>query len=812
MHRVPKRSLAGLVAVVVAITFGLGQPGTAGAHAVLERTNPTQSQQLDKAPALIESWYSEPLERKLTELTLYDSSGATVTTGPTQFTDSDPLYAAVAPPATLAPGVYTVGYQNVSKVDGHAWAGQFSFIVLNADGSVPTGGEIALPGAAKQGYLPGLGDNTLRWFAMLAAVTIVGAAAFYLLVARPSAAFLGQQEIERVEDSSMALAADLIIIAVPVLVLSVIGQAFLLADRLGGPDQLRDIFLNTRTGQLWIARLGVAIAIVLLFLPALLSERYRKGDRTLLVVAVALVGGAGLLMTYSLNSHASTGAGQFWSVSSDFVHLLATACWLGALIQLPLLFWWTKSKLDDEKRLLYLANALDRFAWLAVISVTLLIGTGVFNGFVQLPNKEALWETTYGRVLIAKLALILPLLGVAGLNAVFIAPRLSDAIDALHDENADERATEPSRPRLERQLRLLQAVLPRTTALELTLGAAVLITVAVLTQTTTAQGQIREAAGKPSGQFDTVAAAADLDTTLHIEPFGIGLSTFQVTLQPKAGAQLGDVLGIRLRAFYDDPSAPLTAGAGGTDQDLSATSQGGVWSAESALLTRPGDWRIEARILRRGVDDVTVRYSVPQVGGVLARSGQPGGLFDLPFTFVAWNIVAGGAMLAFGIGVYLIYRNRPPTWERSTSWSVAASAAVAVLAGATLLFGVQADAKDGPPKIPPTAESIAAGQRTFEANCVVCHGADGRGNGGRAADLTQHVPYHNDTTLFIWITEGIPIDSADKRMPSFEDKLTVHERGDLLNFLRSTFGSGDFTPVLPSDLTPTPGPAAAAAR
>jgi putative copper export protein len=123
----------------------------------------------------------------------------------------------------------------------------------------------------------------------------------------------------------MALAADLIIIAVPVLILSVIGQAFLLADRLGGPDQLRTIFFNTRTGELWIARLGVAIAILLLLLPALISERYRRGDRTLLVVAVALAGGAGLLMTYSLNSHASTCGGQFWSITSDFAHLLATA-------------------------------------------------------------------------------------------------------------------------------------------------------------------------------------------------------------------------------------------------------------------------------------------------------------------------------------------------------------------------------------------------------------------------------------------------------------------------------------------------------
>jgi hypothetical protein len=39
-----------------------------------------------------------------------------------------------------------------------------------------------------------------------------------------------------------------------------------------------------------------------------------------------------------------------------------------------------------------------------------------------------------------------------------------------------------------------------------------------------------------------VASKADLDTTLKIEPFGIGLSTFQVTLQPQPGAQLGEVL------------------------------------------------------------------------------------------------------------------------------------------------------------------------------------------------------------------------------------------------------------------------------
>jgi copper transport protein len=800
LRRTPKWSLLGLIgALALAIIFGVRQTHTADAHAVLERSEPAQGAQLKTAPALVKVWFSEAIERKLTKLLVLDTTGKQLQSGATQFSDSDPLYAAVALPSTVGPGVYAVGYQNVSKVDGHAWTGSISFIVLNADGTVPTGTAFHPPGA-KQGYLPGVGDNTLRWFAMLASVMIAGAAAFYLFVARPAAEFLQDDEIERVEDSAMAISGDLIVIAVPVLVLSVIGQAFLLADRLGGPGKLGDIFFNTRTGELWVVRLGLSIALLLLFLPAIFSERYRRGDRTRLVMAMALVGGSGLLMTYSLNSHAGTGGGEFWAVSSDFVHFLATSAWLGALIELPLLFWWTKSKLDEEKRLLYLANVLDRFAWLAVISVTLLIGTGVFNGFVQLPSKEALWETTYGRVLIAKLALILPLLGIAGLNAVFIAPRLSDAIDALHEEDPDEQASPQDRPRFQRQLQLLQAVLPKTIALELILGAAVLVSVAVLTQTTTAKGEVREAAGKPHGQYIATDLAKDLNTELRIAPFGIGLSTFTVTMEPQAGGELGEVLDIRLRAFFDDPAT--TAGSAGTDQDLKATSAPAVWDAEAALLTQPGDWRLEARIQRRGVDDVTARYTVSRVGGVLADRNQPNGLFDLPFTFVDWNIVAGGAMVAFGVAIYLIYRNRPRTWQRSTGWSVAASAAVSLIAGATLLFGVHSHTKVVSIK-PATAESIQNGQQLFTTNCVVCHGANGRGNGGRGADLTQHVPYHNDTRLWTWITQGIPLDSKTKRMPSFKNTLSADERWDVVNYLRSAFGDIG-TPVYPD--TPTPAP------
>jgi copper transport protein len=804
--------LVALAVTALALAAGwLSWPRQTSAHAILQRSLPVQSQELETSPELVETWYSEPIERSLTRLTVFDATGAAVQTGKTLFSDSDATYAAVALPPNLPSAIYTVAFENVSKVDGHTWTGSFAFIVLNADGTRPAG-TVESGSGGGQGYLPEVGDSTLRWFELLAAVALTGALLFFVFVARPSALFLREREIDEVEKTAFTLAVDLVVIAAPVLVLSSIGQVLLLADRLGGLDTLDDILFDTRGGQLWLARIGVSLALLLLFAPALFSATYRTGGRAQLVAVVGLVGSAGLLMTYSLGSHAATGGGEFWSVGSDFVHFLATAAWLGAMLQMPLLFWWTRGRLDGPRRFLYMANAFDRYAWLAVVSLALLIGSGVFNGFVQLPNRPALWETTYGRVLIAKLALILPLLGVAGLNAALLSPRLRDAIDALHgDEGGPAQA---DRGRVERTLALLQRIVPRTIALEVLLGAAVLASVAVLAQATTANGELREQAGKPSGQFQASAEAGDLNVDLLVAPFGLSVSTFTVMLQPEAGVELGEILGVQLRAFFDDPKAPIAAGGSGTDQDLEATEQPGVWAADAALLTQPGDWRIQARIRRRGADDLTAQFSVLGVGGILALQGEPKTLFDLPFTFVDWNVVAGGAMLVLGVGAFLIWRNRPPSWQGSTSASVALAAVVALFAGTTLIFGVDVHQPAESLTQNPRASvpgSLENGQKLFEINCIMCHGRTGRGDGPRAsefspppADLTQHVPFHNDGTLFIWISQGIPIDNEPKRMPSFNDLLSEDERWDIVNYLRHAWGSGQFTtPVRPAD-APTP--------
>jgi len=800
---------SGLLLVALLVALGAAaialRPGGAGAHAVLERSLPAQSQQvpLAEAPELVETWYSEPLERSLTSLQVLDTQGDAVHAGETLFSD-DAFYAAIALPADLGPGIYTVTYTNVSRADGHSWSGSFSFVVLEADGSVPPGQPVEFASGG-QGYLPGAAETAMRWLGMVAAVLIVGAAGFFLLVARPAGEFLDDDRRARAQETSIAQAAMLTLIAAPLVFVSVCGELLLLADRLGGLDRLDTILLDTRAGQLWLSQIGIAIAFQLLTLPALLSPAFRRSGQAALLFVPALAGGLGLLITYSLGSHASAGAGQAWSVGSDFAHFVATAGWLGGLLQVPLVFWWTQRRLDDPERVLYRANVLDRYSWLSVLSVAVLIGTGTFNGFVQLPNFPSLYETTYGRVLIAKLSLIIPLLAVAALNAVLLKPALVRAIDDLHGGDRSARPKGEELTRTTDRLGRLQRLLPRTAALEFALGAAVLVSVAVLTQTTTASGELRNEAATPSGRFEVSSIAADLGVRLAVEPFGVGVSAYTVELAPAAGGELGDVLDVRLRAFFDDPNRPVAAGVSGTDQDLQPTSDPAVWSAQAALLTQPGDWQVQVRVRRRDAEDVVAAVTVREVGGFLARAQGPGELFDLPFTFVDWNIVAGGAMLTLGVGAFLIWRNRPESWRRSTGASVALSSAAALMAGFALIFGVhprEGDViRDNP--VPITAESVAAGKLTYEINCQVCHGADGRG-GARAADLTLHVPAHSDGTIFFWISEGLPLESVRKTMPSWKDRLNETDRWHVVNYLRAAFGSASSQPVLPPDLRTTP--------
>jgi len=105
---------------------------------------------------------------------------------------------------------------------------------------------------------------------------------------------------------------------------------------------------------------------------------------------------------------------------------------------------------------------------------------------------------------------------------------------------------------------------------------------------------------------------------------------------------------------------------------------------------------------------------------------------------------------------------------------------------------------DGPASIPnmgapvnPVAAdevSIERGYTLFTINCIMCHGATGEGNGqiaallaNKPANLTSLVTQSkSDGALFLTITNGV-----NGRMPPMVENLTVRDRWDVVNYIRT---------------------------
>ena len=91
--------------------------------------------------------------------------------------------------------------------------------------------------------------------------------------------------------------------------------------------------------------------------------------------------------------------------------------------------------------------------------------------------------------------------------------------------------------------------------------------------------------------------------------------------------------------------------------------------------------------------------------------------------------------------------------------------------------------------VPADEVSLGRGAQLFSINCSHCHGTSGRGDGRVApflaqfkpADLTQPaIQSRSDGALFLTISTGVP-----GRMPALNENLTVRDRWDVVNYLRT---------------------------
>ncbi len=308
----------------------------AHAHANLLQSTPEANARLDRAPVLVELFFSEPIEAGFSAIQVLDTSGKRVDNDDATVDPGNPIRLTVTL-RSLPAGIYTVSWRTLSSVDSHVTTGAFPFAVGNVDNA-------ALAAAQANDQLDfAPGEAAARWLTYLAAMTLAGGALFVLLVWRPvvgerllviSDRGLGirnrrsgkaghqipntqypipdtQSQLPNPEYRLLNTSALFILLLAGIFWLLVqAGQ--ISGDGLAWPWQasVTRVLFMTRFGALWAGRLLLAL-LMLWLLPRLASRRN--------IWLVALAGWL-MLLSLSLGSHAAAKPEPILPTLADWVH------------------------------------------------------------------------------------------------------------------------------------------------------------------------------------------------------------------------------------------------------------------------------------------------------------------------------------------------------------------------------------------------------------------------------------------------------------------------------------------------------------
>jgi mono/diheme cytochrome c family protein/uncharacterized membrane protein len=297
-------------------------------------------------------------------------------------------------------------------------------------------------------------------------------------------------------------------------------------------------------------------------------------------------------LSLSLNSHAAALTSlPIVATASDFLHASAIGFWIGGLFQLTLLLPVCLRASDEDRRGRLLSLLIPRFSILASICVVVLIATGVYQAIRQLPTIDALWLSDWGRTLMVKLALIIPLLLLGAVNLLLVRPAFARAPLSGAAGHAG---------RLQRRFNAAVTA-------ESLLGVAILVVVGILVN------QPPPASATSTQGIHLTSKAEGVTVNLAITPGALGPNHFEATVDvhgkpPPTGTELV------LRLTFAD------ADLGTTELPTQALGKG-RFSADSSDLSTYGRWQILALVQPPSADEVRTDFSMSLSAGGSSGAG-----------------------------------------------------------------------------------------------------------------------------------------------------------------------------------------------
>ncbi len=173
------------------------------------------------------------------------------------------------------------------------------------------------------------------------------------------------------------------------------------------PELLREVLFDTKFGRLWLLRGALMLVLAgILAGPAPLRDWGGAAAAAPLLCSLAWAGHAGA-------------SGHSLHLAADAIHLFAAAAWPGGLLPFALFL-----NVALRTGLPGAAILTRRFSSWSLASVGSLFATGIVNACFLVGSAPALFGSAYGRILLAKLALVLAMTGIGAWNLLVLKPRL----------------------------------------------------------------------------------------------------------------------------------------------------------------------------------------------------------------------------------------------------------------------------------------------------------------------------------------------------------------------------------------------------
>ena len=565
------KKLLFLISIIIVSSISIG---SVYAHPEIKTTEPAQFSNISIGTTQIVIRYSETVEVEFSTIKVLDNTGNQVDNKDAKYFDNERSLIVTTLP--LGNGVYTVTSKVLSKVDGHVVDDAFVFSVGNAkiDPSL-----LKIKTEQSSIYLP---EAAARFPGLVGQVVVLGTVLSSLLIWRTLRTKKSMREnfelLQKIHSYLflkitgigllLVLASNIIMLAVQTITLQ--ATAFEV--------------IQTGFGTTWLIRM--ILTIILLAIWFWVEKKSIIGKiQQLLILGFSLA----LILTTTLLGH-GTASMHEPAIILDYTHNLLASVWIGGVIYAAFVMIPSFSKLESNKKEQLSLLIIPKISSMIIIAIGILIITGPTLLWFLESNLGLLYDSTYGKLILAKITLGIIMVVIGGYNQF--------------------RIQKPAEKNLESGKIFVYNKFRKSLKIESVVGIVLLGVVALLTNSSLPAGEVQVAqADNVSVGFQTLQFSSAAKFDISINPLSTGTNTITTSIVSLDEKPLDDIFEVIFKVSnpqkgispIDLKLLPIKS----TDANSPVTQYVG-----NATFGFPGTWHVEIVSLRKQNVNEAVSFDI----------------------------------------------------------------------------------------------------------------------------------------------------------------------------------------------------------